>query len=370
MAYKYAQVSEILLKLIEDMPAGSRLPNRNELARNLGVARTTLEHAISELVARGVLQSRMGSGTYVAEQAAMPAPAPARWEALPMNIAKKTDTWAFIAPNVLHDLVPFVLRGVEDVAHANGYQLIICNTDNNDKKQEDYLYNLTLSGVSGIVVMPNVTAENPKIWNAVIDSGVRVVSCYRPIVGYTTPGVYCNAHLSGFLATEHLLAQGCRRIAMIAGTLYQGVFDRYQGYRTAHLCGGIPCDPALFSCEDDPAYLEHGLPSAEKLLAQGVPFDAVFAFNDRIAGAVYALLRRHGLEPGRDIPVVGCDDTHLCTDLSPRLSSIHFPVYEVGKDAATMLVKLCQGEAARPYFSMVDCGLVVRESTEKAALWQ
>lgn len=365
MAFKYEQVSDVLMRLVADMPTGARLPNRNELARSLGVARTTLEHAISELVARGVLESRMGSGTYVAERSDSLAQASTRWEALPMTIAKKTDTWAFIAPNVMHDLVPFVLRGVEDVAHANGYQLIICNTDNNSRKLEDYLYNLTLNGVSGIVVMPNVTAENNKIWNYVIESGVHVVSCYRPIVGYTTPGVYCNAHLSGFLATEHLLSRGYRRIAMIAGNLYQSVFDRYQGYRTAHMQCGIPCDSALFSCEDDADYLRRGMPNAEKFLSQGMDFDAIFAFNDRIANALYTLLRRNGLEPGRDIPIVGCDDTHICTDMTPRLSSVHFPVYDVGKAAADMLVNLCHHQPVHPYFSMVDCELIARESTSR-----
>lgn len=364
--YKYQLIRKSLIARIERMLPGDRLPNRAELAAELGVARTTLEHAISDLTALGVLYSRRGSGTYTTGKtlnADIPPDPMERWNQLPKGAARDPNTWALLVTNVMHDVAPVLVRGVEDEAQRHGIRLIVCNTDDDVDKQNDYLYQLAAGGVSGILVMPSAGCmTDPRIWKILRAHGIQIVSCFRPIVGHQTPGVFCNSHLAGFLAAEHLLACGCRRIAMIAGGLYPLVFDRYYGLRTALHAHRHFTDAALFSYEDELDLRSGKLPRARALLEQA-QYDGLFLFNDRLARNVYELLALRGMQPGRKVAVVSCDNTDICDTLTPTLSSIHFPVYEVGRRAAKLLFSLCAGETHFPQVSILDCSLHPRQSS-------
>ncbi|HML45833.1 MAG TPA: GntR family transcriptional regulator [Clostridia bacterium] len=364
--YKYQQIRKALIARIGRMLPGDRLPNRTELATELGVARTTLEHAISDLTALGVLHSRRGSGTYATGKTLdehSTADPMERWESLPAATARDPNTWALLVANVMHDITPVLVRGAEDEAQRHGVRLIVCNTDDDMEKQNDYLYQLATGGVSGILIMPSsLCITDPRIWKALRAHGMQVVSCFRPLIGFQTPGVYCNSHLAGFLAAEHLIACGCRRIAMIAGALYPLVFDRYHGLRTALHAHRLVADASLFSYEDEMDLRAGDRPRAHALIEQA-QYDGLFLFNDRLARYVYAELALRGKQPGREVAVVSCDNTEICETLAPTLSSIHFPVYEVGRRAAKLLYSLCVGERVCPLVSILDCSLHPRQSS-------
>ncbi|HML47861.1 MAG TPA: GntR family transcriptional regulator [Clostridia bacterium] len=361
---KYEAAREALLQRIQDMPKGERLPGRNALAEDLGIARTTLEHAISDLTTQGYLESKRGSGTYVTGKPVVPdLPNPQeRWFSLPDTIALDENTWALLVSNIMADISPALLRGVEDETQRRNIHLIICNTDNDSEKLANYLFQLTKSGVSGILIMPGVGHTiDPWIWEQVRSHGVRVVSCTRALPDFVTPGVYYNGSQTGFLATQHLIERNCRRIAMVAGGRTGTLADRYSGYRTALAAYGLPALPELFSYEQglDPI---PDMPNGRALIQRG-GFDGLFVFNDRMARFAYAALKQCGMMPGRDVAVVACDGTPVGEDLQPMLSSVYVPTYEVGAQAAKLLYSLCRGESGVAEWSMLDCRLIAREST-------
>lgn len=361
---KYEAARETLLQRIQAMAKGERLPGRNTLSEELGIARTTLEHAISDLTTQGYLESRRGSGTYVTGKPVVPdLPNPQeRWRSLPDTIDLDENTWALLVSNIMTDISPALLRGVEDETQRRDIHLIICNTDNDSEKLSNYLFQLTRSGVSGILVMPGVGHTiDPWIWERVRSHGVRIVSCTRALPDFVTPGVYYNGSQTGFLATQHLIERGCRRIAMMAGGRTNTLADRYSGYRTALAAYGLPVLPELFSYELELEPL-HAMPNAQALIQRG-GFDGLFVFNDRMARHAYLFLRQCGLEPGRDVAVIACDGTPVGEDLQPMLSSIYVPTYEVGAQAAKLLYSLCRGESRVAEWSMLDCRLIAREST-------
>lgn len=333
--FKYEQTRSRLEQIIDGMSDGEKLPNRTQLAQDLGIARTTLEHAIADLVMRGRLISKDGSGTYVNKSGAGAfAPIePLRFG--PSHYNK--NSWALIVSSVLTDIYPYLVRANQDVAHKYGANLIICNTDNKIPVQDDYLYKLARDGVGGVVIVPSVLGDtNPFLFRALYESGMRIVSCYRPVPGFITPGVYGNNFESGYLAARYLLDCGCKRISYVGSPMYQSSFDRYQGYLMALRQSQLPGWGVATYAETFDMRLEDFGQTERMLERYGVP-DGIFAFNDRIAQSLYAVLRKHGAEPGRDVQIIGCDDSSLCTQLEPRLTSIRFPIYETGRRAAEML---------------------------------
>lgn len=365
---KYQIAAQKLLDRISAMPAGTRLPNRNVLASEMQIARSTLEHAIAELIAQGHLVSRDGSGTYVtgASSVAKIAPHDAeRWLTLrDSGISPQPGTWAVLMSTILYDIYPVILRSVQDIARAHDINLIVCNTDNQTSIEEDFLYKLAHSGVSGLVIVPSIVGStNPLVYPALRDCGIHFVGCFRPIPGFFTPGVYGNSFQAGYIGARHLIDQGCKHIAFFSSPIYQGSYERYQGYLTAITEAGFT-EP-LVSYEYNYAYEKHGIPQAEALLDAHPEIDGVFGFNDRVAREAYHALEKRGRMPGRDVLVLGCDNTSICDQLSPRLTSIAFPLDQIGKAAGEMLWSICSGEEPPRTLQIFGCTLLPRESTRR-----
>lgn len=226
------------------------------------------------------------------------------------------------------------------------------------------MYRLALNGISGMIVVPAIGGvNNPMVVPALTAVGIHVVSCFRPLVNHFMPGAYGNSFQAGYIGTKHLLERGCRKIAFFSSPMYQGAYERYQGYLTAlRERGGEEAEP-LLSCETSFQY-EQGLDAAARLLEEEPDMDSIFAFNDRIAREAYGLLARHGRRPGRDVLLVGCDNTGICNELSPKLSSISYPLQQIGQSSARMLWQLAS--ASREEGSRLDifgCSLIARESS-------
>ncbi len=362
---KYQAAARELLTRIETMAPGTRLPNRNVLAGEMKIARSTLEHAIAELIAQGYLIAQDGSGTYVAGAhfRRNDVQTADRWLALrgePPVLNK--DTWAILISSILYDVYPNILRSVQDVARNHDVNLIVCNTDNDIQTQEDYLYKLAKGGVSGLVIVPAICGSaNPWVFPTLQACGIRFVSCFRPIQGFFIPGAYGNSFQAGYVGTRQLMRRGCRRVAFFSSPIYQGSYERYQGYLAA--LSEEDGRPPLVSFEDNYQYESEGIPRAEELLSRHPEIDGIFAFNDRVARCAYDTLRARGREPGADVMVLGCDNTSICDELNPRLTSIAFPLYEIGRAASEMLWSLSQGQTPERTLQVFGCSLVEREST-------
>ncbi len=367
---KYQLVARQLLDYISELEEGSKLPNRNALASHFGVARTTLEHAIADLIAQRYLVARDGSGTYVASRQGPEAPpdqASQRWLRLKADMGPlRANSWALLLSNILYDIYPNILRAVQDVASQHDINLIVSNTDNSIPQQEDIMHRLALSGTSGMIVVPAIGGQgNPLALPALLDSGIRIVSCFRPLDMRSVPGVYGNSCQAGHIGTRHLMAQGCQRIAFLSSPMYQGAYERYQGYLTALSEAGEGAQQPLLSCEDIFHY-ERGIPAAERLLDEHSEIDGIFAFNDRVAREAYQALRKRGREPGRDVLIVSCDNTGICDQLSPRLSSVAYPLHDIGRASAQMLWQLVSGERPPQDLSVYGCSLVTRASSTRS----
>ncbi len=351
--YKYQETKEQIRQMAAAMEPGQPFPNRNALARECGVARVTVERAISELIGEGVLVSKDGSGTYVAQRN-------------PDDRAEEGALWALLTYSVTKGLTPLILRGVEDFADSRGISLIVCNTDNESEKEARYLKRLLQHHISGIIIIPSVhTMPDHTVLEEIRKRGIPVAACSRQIAGFDLPGAFQNFFHAGFMATQHLLDVGCRRIAYFGSARYFSVEDRLQGYLAAleQHNARHPEDPVHHGRQlaKDESDIELRM---DEFLTEHPRTDGIYLVNDRLAIPLYAVMRRKGLKPGRDIRVVSGEDSGFARDFWVPLSAINFPAYKMGSLSAEALWHLMQGERSESLPREILSGeLQLRESS-------
>ncbi|HWJ84966.1 MAG TPA: LacI family DNA-binding transcriptional regulator [Cellulomonas sp.] len=189
-----------------------------------------------------------------------------------------------------------------------------------------------------------------------------VVFCGRPLAAEPTWYVDADNRGGGRTATEHLVALGRRRIAMIAGPMdLRATVDRHRGFTDAMAVAGL--DPSRIATADFTA--RGGALAMARLLAQHPDLDGVFAASDTMAAGALRELRASGRSVPGDVAVVGFDDLTIAAQTEPDLTTVHQPIQALGQELAKMTVRLVGGE--RPSPLIVPTHLVVRGSAPGVA---
>lgn len=349
--FRYLEVKRQLIRHIRSMKPHDRLPSRTELSEMYQVARTTIERAVSELIGEGLLYARDGSGTYVA--------------ASKDDRVRKTSagnrSLGLLIPDIQQYNYPDIVRGVSDAASEENRNLIICNTDNQYENQTKHIWNLIESRIQGVIIVPAIYGRaDTSPFEALQQADIPFVFCNRRMDGIEAPSVISNHFYAGYLAAKHLISLGCRRIGYLSRPLYSASAERYQGYVSALSEAGLPVcqDSVIFEPSFESS--REGYDSAKVLLTQDQAPDGLFCFNDRIARGVYRAAEELGIRIGKDLRVVSCDNTDICETLPVKLSSVKFQAYEMGVQAARLLL---EGKALQHQTLLVlQPELVVRES--------
>lgn len=172
-------------------------------------------------------------------------------------------------------------------------------------------------------------------------------------------------HISGsYMAVKHLIDQGFRKISILNGPQeYSNSRDRFEGYSRALSEAGISIqNNHIFSGNYS---RKSGFMTAEKIVPHIEDIDAIFAANDRMAIGLIQGLERVGIVAGRDIAIVGYDNSDASTLSVPTLTSVHVPFYEMGKKAALSVIKQLQGvEGNHQIKEMLSTELIIRNSSK------
>lgn len=343
---RYKEIKQALLQEISKYMPGERLPSRPVLCRKLDTTRTTLDKAIKELEKEGFLSSRNGSGTYVV--------------GLTDSGLSPAGTWGVIVPNVMDAVYPGLVRGAENVAQHYGINIIICNSDNDSDKQEQYVKRLLCSGVSGMIIVPVVSNDirvNFRLYNQLNSARTPFVFCNRSVEGINVPTVTSNDFYGGYLATKHLILHGYRNIAYLARLKYKTSIDRCQGYISMLMEENIPINRRLIRFDADIVQ------ATRELLEGGEDLDAVFCFNDQVAEDCCQTIRNHGLRISEDIGIIGYDNTDICNRLPVSLTSISYKNYEIGEKAAKLLWGILNDEPLLDFeYYLFQPSIVERDS--------
>ncbi|MGI8876252.1 MAG: LacI family DNA-binding transcriptional regulator [Egibacteraceae bacterium] len=257
-----------------------------------------------------------------------------------------------------------VARGVEDGANEAGYAVVLCNSDDSERKERRYLRTLEEQRAHGVIVTPVMREERLLHW--LRGRGMGVVLLDRASAGGDLPSVAVDDVHGGRVAGEHLLELGHRRLALVTGSRsIQQCADRREGLRSAVSAAGLDPDEVIVEVAVPALVARSGEEAAARVLAADPAPTAVFCVNDLLAlGLLRALLHRRVAVPD-DLALVGYDDVEFASVLHTPLTTVHQPKYELGRAAVELLLAGhdTAGQGGHAGRRMFTPRLVVREST-------
>jgi LacI family transcriptional regulator len=255
-----------------------------------------------------------------------------------------------------------VARGVEDAANAAGFIVVLCNTDDSVIKEQRYLQTLEEQRVQGLLITP-VSSETSV--QRVRRHGMAVVFLDHPSRSPDLCSVAVDDVFGGELAATHLLAQGHRRISFLHGpaTIRQ-IAERQRGVLRAVKRFGLDSQTSVLNITVSGQNTSEGEASLEVLLASEPRPTAVFCANDLLALGLMRGLAKQGIRVPENIAVVGYDDVDFANVLSPPLTTIRQPKYELGYKAAQLLLEETQHAEHHAHDQVLfQPELLVRESS-------
>ncbi len=282
---------------------------------------------------------------------------------------KESKTIGIIIPAIVHHFFSNVIKGIIAQAEKKGYLVIILQSNESyelEKKQIDLLLSQRVDGI--LISIANSTANFSHL-NEVIaqdkplvmfDKIAKIVKCSKIII---------DDRKAAYLATQHLIDIGCKRIAHFRGPLLpQNSIDRFLGYKKALLDNNIPYDSSLvYICDCADNSFEEGKLRARQLFKEHGDVDGIFINTDMIAIGALTEFNKLGVKVPEDIAVVGFSNWFMSSVISPTLSTIDQPGYLMGKTAFKQLykeMKCIKKEKPIVHKEIVlDTDLIIREST-------
>jgi LacI family transcriptional regulator len=277
---------------------------------------------------------------------------------------KKTNTLALVLTDVTNPFWTTVVRGVEDAAHAAGFVVVLCNTDESESKQNEYLSAMVQQQVDGILLVPARSDTKAVQW--VQDHSTPIVVLDRRVPHTSVDVVRGDSEEGAYRLVQHLISLGHSRIAALSGP--RGVStstDRVAGYQRALAEAGIEINP------DWIRYGHFSQDSGHKMtheLYTGKPVPtALFAVNNFIAIGAMRALRELGLRVAEDVSVVSFDDLTSDLVIEPFLTVADQPAYEMGRQATELLLaRLSESTPAEYREIVLPSEIIVRQSSGPA----
>ncbi|MFB5193538.1 LacI family DNA-binding transcriptional regulator [Neobacillus sp. KR4-4] len=271
---------------------------------------------------------------------------------------KRTQSIGLIIPDISSPFYAEFARSVEDWADEKGYNIIICSTDYNEKKEKKYVSLLLRRRVDGIIITSGF--NNVNLIKDLMEQKIPVVLVAYNIDSLQLNTVSVDDYRGGYQATAYLAEQGHKRIAIITETV-QSSAERIRGYQNALNDYHLVYDEKLKT--ESRATFEEGERQAEKLLDLEQPPTAIFAFNDILAIGAMRAVHKRGLTIPDDISIIGFDNSVLATICSPTLTTMSQPLNDMGKETIESLLSEIEGTVTRKQRKLLLPELVERKST-------
>ena len=274
--------------------------------------------------------------------------------------SKQTQTLGLVVTDITNPFWTTVARGVEDAANREGFSVVLCNTDESQSKQNQYVDLLLQKQVDGFVLVP--AGNDVKSVLLIQKRGVPVVVLDRR-VPVAVDSVRCDSEEGAYHLTRHLLDRGHRRIAVLSGAQeVSTAMDRVTGYRRALHESDVAVDERLILHSSFTHQAGYEMTSA---VLDIVPRPtALFAVNNFIAIGAIRALRAAGMLIPQDVALVAFDDLPLTLIIEPFLTVASQPAYEMGQRATELLLSRLAGSAGPlPMEILLPTSLTVRRSS-------
>ncbi|GAB5398955.1 MAG: LacI family DNA-binding transcriptional regulator [Aureisphaera sp.] len=281
---------------------------------------------------------------------------------------KQSKTVGLIIPEVVHHFFSSVINGIIEQAEKKGYLVIILQSNESyklEKKQIDLLISKRVDGI--MISLASTTVDISHLQEVqsldiplvMFDKISKLIPCSKIII---------DDRKAAYEATKVLIDSGCKRIAHFRGALLpQNSIDRFLGYKKALEDHGLTYDPSLvYICEN--VNYEEGREAADKLLKEHDDVDGIFTITDLVAVGAIAVFNERGIKVPDDISIMGFSNWFVSQAITPSLSTIDQPGYEMGKRTFKQLYKEMkakkEGKISPPKIKTLDTFVIKRNSTK------
>lgn len=281
---------------------------------------------------------------------------------------KESKTIGLIVPEIVHHFFSSVIKGIISQAEKKGYLVITLQSNESydlERKQIELLLNKRVDGI--LISLANQTADYNHL-NAVMSNNTPLVMFDKIAKLVKCSKVLINDREAAYKATQHLIDTGCKKIAHFRGPLLpQNSIDRFLGYKKALTDNGITYDSSLVYILKDMSY-EEGRFYAKKLVEEHEGVDGIFINTDLVAIGAITEFNSLKIKVPEDISVIGFSNWFMSSVISPSLTTINQPGFEIGKKAFKLLYKEINSKKNDKIVNfkevILDTQLVLRESTK------
>jgi LacI family transcriptional regulator len=269
-----------------------------------------------------------------------------------------------IVPDISNPFFAMVIAGIEDVAFAQGYHVVIYQSHDNYEREVMNVRHIANRRKDGLLVSLATQTNDYAHFKALHDKGFPIVFFDRICDEIDTHKVSVDDFEGAYQATEHLIQQGCKSIAHIAGPPDLLISRRrLHGYRSALLDYKMPILEEIIRSSEFNS--QDALIVTRKLLESPIKIDGIFASSDNIAIGSHAAITEAGLSMPQDIALVGFSDLPIAGLLNPPLSTVAQPAFEMGRSAAELLINLIKEpkENRISISNVLKTSVVVRKSS-------
>ena len=278
----------------------------------------------------------------------------------------RTNTIGVIISWINRPFISSLISGVETAANEMGYNVIISQSHDSYENELANAQALFASRVEGLVVSLAMETTKYDHFQQFLNNDVPIVFVDRVPDTVHADKVVIDNYAAGFKATEHLIEQGCKRIAHIGGAQHRNVYkERQRGYLAALEQYKIPVDEQLI-VNNDSLSAEEGTKISEFLLSLPNPPDGIFSANDTAAISAIRHARKLGIRIPEDLAIIGFNNDPVSTIIEPPLSTVSHPAIEMGKIAANQVIEHKNNqEIVRSTNIVLETEIIVRESSDR-----
>lgn len=280
---------------------------------------------------------------------------------------RESRTIGLIIPEVVHHFFSNVINGIIAEAEKNGYLVIILQSNESlelEKKQVDLLINKRVDGI--IMSLSNESNDDEHIKDIIrreipfvmFDKISKLINCSKVII---------NDQKAAFEAVEHLISKGCKKIAHIRGPVNpQNSIDRFLGYKKAIEKNNLNFDSKLvYTCKN--VTFDEGKEFAAQIIKDHPDVDGIFVITDLVAVGVIAYFNESNINVPNQIKVIGFSNWFMSQVITPKLSTIDQPSYEMGVNSFNLLLEEInlrkELQEFKPKTIELQTSIIEREST-------
>lgn len=251
-------------------------------------------------------------------------------------VNKRTNTIGVLLPSLSSRLSSALLKGIENSAHQLDYSVIICDTESDGKRTIEYLDVLSEKQIDGIIITSEWLKDVYE--ETIAKMKIPVVLVLTTSSHLQIPYIKVDDYQASYQATEYLIGKGHKEIGMISGSKTDKLagLPRIEGYKQALTDNSLTISENRITYGDF-AY-RSGMRCMEELLKKAPEITAVFAASDEMAVGALSCAYKKGVKVPDDLSIIGYDDTQDAEMAIPPLTTVHQPIYDMGKMAVEMLL--------------------------------